>query len=187
MSLLTVFSERTSPRCLLTLFVIGLLLLGGGRAEAQMSPRIGGGLQMMGSTVLQSAGPGLHLRTSFPMNRDFSLAVGGTVTGFFKENAPAAYALSPEASLIVTMPNPSSRSLYFLGGGGAHIPVGDERYDADNVAGDENVVAGPTFHLGFGWVWQQTSTSLYVEVAPTLFFRLDRTEGTLPVRGGIIF
>lgn len=135
----------------------------------------------MGSTVVKSAGPGLHVRTSFPMNRDFSFALGTTLTGFFhRGRTQAVYAFSPEASLIVTLPDPSNSSPYFLGGLGGHVPIGEgDRY--------EGVVAGPTFHLGLGKVWAQNTTSLYLELAPTLFFRRERTAVLLPLRGGLIF
>lgn len=135
---------------------------------------------MMGSTVVESVGPGLHLRTSFAMNKDLSLAVGGTFTGFlFEGQGRAGYAFDPELTLIVTMPDPSNSSPYFLGGAGGHFPIGADRY--------EGVGTGPTFHLGLGKVWQQGATSLYIELAPTLFFRQERTSVLLPLRGGIIF
>ena len=135
---------------------------------------------MMGSTVVESVGTGVHFRTSFPMNRDLSLAVGTTLTGFlFQGQEEAVYAFDPEASLIVTLPDPSNSSPYFLGGAGLHVPIGAERY--------EGVGAGPTFHLGLGKVWQQGATSLYVEIAPTLFFRRERTAILFPLRGGLIF
>ncbi len=173
--------EHATLASLIALFVVGLLFLSTDRATAQMETRYGGGLQMMGSSVVKSAGPGVHLRTSFPMNLDFSLAVGATVTGFlFEGSAQSSYALDPEVSLIVTLPDPSNSSPYFLGGAGAHLPIG-----AKNRYGD--VVAGPTFHFGIGNVWQLTTTSLYVEFAPTLFFRRDQTAVLFPLRGGVIF
>jgi len=141
---------------------------------------------MMGSTVVESVGPGLHVRTSFPMNEDLSLALGTTLTGFlFEGQARTGYAVDPELTLIVTMPDPSNSSIYFLGGAGGHFPIGENRYK--NRDGDMDVTAGPTFHLGLGKVWQLGATSLYVELSPTLFFRRERTAVLLPLRGGIIF
>lgn len=176
-----VFSVATfCRRHAVTCIVAVLLLFGETPTQAQFDNRYGGGLQMMGSTVTQSAGPGLHLRTSFPMNRELSLAVGTALTGFvLRGEDESGYALDPEVSLVVTLPDPSSSSTYFLGGAGAHIPIGSNRY--------EDVVAGPTFHLGIGKVWQLGATSLYMELAPTLFFRRERTAVLMPLRGGIIF
>lgn len=150
-------------------------------AQIQTSSRIGGGIHFQGSTALGSAGPGVHLRASFPMNYELSFAVGTTFTGFvLKGSAESAYSLDTEASLIVTLPNPSRSSTYLLGGVGYHMPIGGgTRYDG--------VVGGPTFHGGIGKVWQLDQTSVYVELAPTMFFRRDRTDVLLPLRGGIIF
>jgi hypothetical protein len=36
-------------------------------------------------------------------------------------------------------------------------------------------------------VWQLESISLYVELAPTLFFRRERSDVMVPLRGGVIF
>lgn len=156
----------------------------GGDANAQN--RYGGGLQVTGSTAAQGIGPAFHFRTSFPVNRDFSVGVGGTFTGFVFEEK-TAYAFDTEASLIVTLPNPSRRSLYFLGGVGYHAPMG-AHYDAPSaVSGDVNVEQGPTFHTGLGSVWRLTSTSLYLEFSPTLFFRRERSDVLLPLRIGVIF
>jgi hypothetical protein len=173
----SLLAQRMGVWGALALLVACLLSLGD-RAVAQT--RYGGGLQMMGSTVVESVGPGVHFRTSFPMNQDLSLAVGTTVTSFlFEGQDRAGYAFDPELSLIVTMPSSSNSSPYFLGGGGAHVPIGADRY--------KDVTTGPTFHLGLGKVWQRGATSLYIELSPTLFFRRERTALLLPLRGGIIF
>lgn len=159
--------------------VIGFFLCGG-TAQAQMENRLGGGLQFMGNTALDGAGPGVHFRASFPMNYELSFAVGTTLTGFLlRGGAQSAYALDTEAMLVVTLPNSTPSSLYLLGGIGYHAPLGGNRY--------ENVAGGPTFPVGVGKVWKLGVTSLYVEMTPTLFFRLDRTDVLLPLRAGIIF
>ena len=159
---------------------------GGMSLDAHAQNRYGGGLQVTGSTAAQGIGPALHFRTSFPMNRDFSLGLGGTLTGFFFEEE-TAYALDTEASLIVTLPNPSRRSFYVLGGVGYHVPIGGH-YDVPSaVSGDATVGQGPTFHAGLGSVWQLTSTSLYLECSPTLFFRKERSDVLVPLRIGLIF
>lgn len=142
----------------------------------------------MGSTAAKGFGPAIHFRTSFPMNREFSLGLGGALTGFFFGGGKkGAYALDTEASLIVTLPNPSRRSLYVLGGAGYHVPMGDRYADPAAVSGDLEVGRGPTFHLGLGNVWKLQSVSLYVELAPTLFFRRERADALVPLRGGVIF
>lgn len=163
------------------LFLLALLLGGSRGARAQSPMQFGGGLQVMGSTVVESAGPGLHLRASFPMNYELSFALGTSVTGFVLQGGKrAAYAFDPEASFVLTLPNSSNSSAYVLGGGGYHIPIGGKnRYD--------DVVGGPTFHVGLGKVWVMQATSLYVELSPTLFFRRERTDILFPLRGGIIF
>lgn len=177
---------RKAVALVLCLVVSGAMLPGGMGVDAHAQNRYGGGLQATGSTAAQGVGPALHFRTSFPMNRDFSLGLGGTLTGFIfgGENA---YALDTEASLIVTLPNPSRRSFYVLGGVGYHVPMG-RRYDVPSaVSGDLGVGQGPTFHVGLGSVWQLGSTSLYLEVTPALFFRRERSDALLPLRIGVIF
>lgn len=178
--------SRKAAALLLGLVVFGAILPGSVWPDAHAQNRYGGGLQATGSTAAQGIGPALHFRTSFPMNRDFSLGLGGTLTGFIFEGENA-YALDTEASLIVTLPNPSRRSFYFLGGAGYHVPMGG-RYDAPSaVSGDLGVGQGPTFHAGLGSVWKLSATSLYLEVTPTLFFRRERSDVLLPLRIGVIF
>lgn len=173
-------------RCLGLVFCLVLGLAGGGDACSQT--RFGSGLQVVGSTAAKDIGPGLHLRTSIPINREFSLGLGGTFTGFLFEGAEqGAYALDVDASIIVTWPNPTPRSLYMLGGAGYHLPMGDRYEDPSAITGGLQAKSGPTFHGGLGQVWQLGTISLYVELAPTLFFRRERTDVLVPLRGGIIF
>jgi hypothetical protein len=162
------------------LLAIGLFLCGT-PSQTQMEKRVGGGLQFMGSTAVNGAGPGVHLRASFPMNYELSFAVGAAVNGFvLRGGGQSAYALDLEATLVVTLPNPTPSSLYLLGGIGYHAPVGGGDRYAD-------VAGGPTFPVGVGKVWKLGATSLYLEAVPTLFFRLDRTDVLFPLRAGIIF
>jgi len=173
-------------QCLGLVFCLFLGVAGTGDAYAQN--RFGGGLQLAGSTAAQDTGPGLHLRTSIPMNREFSLGLGGTFTGFlFGGNEQGAYAMDMNASIIVTWPNPTPSSLYMLGGAGYHLPMGDRYRDPSATTGGLEVKSGPTFHVGLGHVWQLESISLYVELAPTLFFRRERSDVMVPLRGGVIF
>jgi len=63
-----------------------------------------------------------------------------------------------------------------------------ERYkNPSATTGKLEVKSGPTFHIGLGHVWQLEAISLYVELAPTLFFRRERSDVVAPLRGGIIF
>lgn len=173
-------------QCLGLVLCLFLCSAGGGEACAQN--RFGGGLQLAGSTAAKDVGPGLHLRTSIPLNREFSLGLGSTFTGFlFSGNEQGAYAMDMDASIIVTWPNPTPRSLYMLGGAGYHLPMGDRYRDSSATTGSLAVEGGPTFHVGLGHVWQLEAISLYVELAPTLFFRRERSDVVVPLRGGIIF
>ena len=168
-------------------FILGLLLWGGGAATGDAQPRYGGGLQLMGSTVVQGVGPGLHVRGSVPINHEFSLGGGATVTWLAGGTEGGAYALDLEASLLLTLPNSTNSSPYFLGGIGYHRPIGNGYADTTAVSGTLDAVGGPTFHVGLGKVWRLQAVSVYVELTPTLFFRRERTDLLVPLRGGIIF
>ena len=162
----------------------GLLLLAltGGSAVAQIDPQFGVGVQMMGSTTLESAGPGLQVRTSIPLTYDLSVAFGGAFTGYpFAGGNRTVYAFDPEANFVITLIGPPETAPYLLSGGGYHLPIGsvEGRY--------EEVNSGPTFHFGIGKVWVSKSVSYFVEATPTLFFRRHRTDVLMPLRVGIIF
>ncbi|MFB6273681.1 MAG: hypothetical protein ABEL51_12380 [Salinibacter sp.] len=87
----------------------------------------------------------------------------------------------------MTLPNPTRSSLYLLGGVGYHMPFGSRYADPTAVSGKLEVKSGPTFRVGLGKVWQFRVLSLYVELVPSLFFRRDRSDLLLPLRGGLIF
>lgn len=147
-------------------------------SAAQSQPRFGVGLQLLGSTAGEgNFGPGFRFRVSAPINRDLSFAIGSSFTGFiFEGQDDASYAFDPQASLIVTLPERGTESLYFMGGAGAFVPFGET--DAD---------AGPTFHFGIGKVWLLRDTSLFFEFDPALVVGEEQTDVLLPVRLGVIF
>jgi len=159
-----------------------MLALVAGTAGAQVNSQFGVGVQMMGSTVLESAGPGLQVRTSIPLTYDLSVAFGTALTGYpFAGGNRTVYAFDPEANFVITLIGPPETAPYLLSGVGYHLPVGsvEGRY--------EDVNSGPTFHFGLGKVWVGKSVSYFVEGTPTLFFRRSRTDVLLPLRAGIIF
>lgn len=146
-------------------------------ARAQLSPQIGGGMQITGSTAVKSAGPGLFLRASQPITQEVSLAAGMAGTGYVLEGgSQATYTVDLEASAIVTLPTPSRSANYLMGGGGIHVPIGNDAFST-----------GPTAHLGIGRIWALGESTLFAEVVPTLWIRTTQASMTLPIRGGIIF
>jgi hypothetical protein len=153
------------------------LLAAGPAAHAQSSPRIGVGVQALGSTADENVGPGLRLRASAPINQDLSFAVGTGVTGFiFEGRDEASYSFDPQASLIVTLPVSGDQGLYFLGGAGAYLPVGETSADS-----------GPTFHFGVGKVWLLRESSLFLEFDPAILVGEQETDVLFPLRLGVIF
>ena len=163
-----------SFRTFLLLGIVGLLSL----APAQgQSLRYGTGLQVMGSTAVASVSPGFHFRTTLPITQDLSLGGGVGLAGFvFEGQVNASYALDPEISLVVTIPNPSRSATYLLGGGGYHVPFGNDP-----------PASGPSFHLGLGRIWALQGTTLFLEFTPALYVRESSAAGLFPLRGGVIF
>lgn len=157
-----------------------LLLLGTALpTQAQQQPKFGVGLQVMGTTVDNNVGPGLRFRSSIPITQDVSFGIGAGFTGYiFEGRDDAAYALDPQASLVVTLPGSGTERLYLLGGAGAYVPFGD-------VAKD--VTGGPTLHLGLGKVWLLNESSFFVEFDPALYVGEETSEVILPLRLGVIF
>lgn len=131
----------------------------------------------MGSTGVESVSPGFHFRTTLPVTQDLSLGGGLGIAAFVLEGqSRATYALDPEVSLIVTLPNPSKTATYLLGGAGYHLPFGSR-----------NLAHGPSFHLGIGKIWVLQDTTLFLEASPSLYVQKEGTGFLLPVRAGVIF
>ncbi|MBB4062771.1 hypothetical protein GGP80_002921 [Salinibacter ruber] len=147
-------------------------------ASAQgQSLRYGTGLQVMGGTAVASVSPGFHFRTTLPITQDLSLGGGIGLAGFvFEGQADAVYAVDPEVSLIVTIPTPSRSATYLLGGGGYHVPFGNDP-----------PASGPSFHLGLGRIWALQETTLFLEFTPALYVRDSSAGGLFPIRAGVIF
>lgn len=164
-------------RTLRTLFLLGILgLLLAAPAQGQ-SLRYGTGLQVMGSTAVASVSPGFHFRTTLPITQDLSVGGGLGLAGFvFEGQTNAVYTLDPEVSLIVTIPSPSRSATYLLGGGGYHVPFGNDPPSS-----------GPSFHLGLGRIWALQDTTIFLEFAPALYVRESSAAGLFPLRGGVIF
>ena len=146
-------------------------------ARAQTDPRFGVSLQMLGSTADDNLGTGIRVRASAPINRDLSLAFGSSITGFiFEGQDEANFAIDPQVSLIVNVPQAGDQGLYFFGGAGAYVPLGDSPAES-----------GPTFHVGGGKVWLLQESSLFLEFNPGLIIAEESTEVLLPIRLGVIF
>jgi len=146
-------------------------------AHAQTEPRYGASFQLVGSTADDNVGTGLRFRVSAPINRDVSFAVGSSITGFiFEGQDEADFAIDPQASLIVNVPQGGEEGLYFFGGAGAYVPLGDSPAES-----------GPMFHFGGGKVWLLQESSLFLEFNPGLIIAEESTEVLFPIRVGVIF
>lgn len=162
-----------------------LLCLFAAPASAQsggLNPRFGVGfdalLSAFGGNVLDDGfGLGVRGRASFPINADFSVAVGGGFAGFLLGGRDdATYLFNPQVSGILTLPRSPNWARYLIGGVGGYFPLGDS-----------NSEGGPALHLGLGWVRPLQETSLYVEIDPALIIGETRTALVLPARVGVIF
>lgn len=159
------------------LVLLGFALHPASEARAQLGPRYGVGVQLMGSTVDNNIGPGFRFRVSAPITQDVSLGFGSGFTGYiFEGRDDASYAVDPQASLIVTLPGSGEESLYVMGGGGAYLPFGET-----------GATSGPTFHLGLGKVWLLRQSSFFFELDPALYVGQEATSVIIPVRVGVIF
>ncbi len=165
---------------LVALFFLSLspaLAQGGG-----LNPRFGAGfdalLSVASGDVLDSGfGLGVRGRASFPINADFSLAVGAGFAGFLLGGRDdAAYLFNPQVSGVLTLPRSPQWARYLIGGFGGYFPLGDSSKDG-----------GPAIHLGLGWARPLNETSLYVELDPALVIGETRTALILPARVGVIF
>lgn len=162
-----------------------LLCLSAASASAQsggLNPRFGVGfdalLSVLGGDVLDDGfGLGVRGRASFPINADFSVAVGAGFAGFLLGGRDdAAYLFNPQVSGILTLPRSPNWARYLIGGFGGYVPLGDS--DSEG---------GPALHLGLGWVRPLQETSLYVEIDPALIIGETRAALVIPARIGVIF
>ena len=152
-------------------------------ASAQgLAPRFGVGfdalLSVASGDVLESGlGLGVRGRASFPVNADFSVALGAGFAGFILGGRDdASYLFNPQISGIVTIPRTEHWARYLIGGVGGYFPLG-----ASEAEG------GPALHLGLGWVRPLNETSLYVEIDPALVIGASRTALVAAARVGVIF
>lgn len=147
-----------------------------------LQPRFGAGfdalLSVASGDVLESGlGLGVRGRASFPVNADFSLAVGGGLAGFiFGGRDDASYLFNPQVSGIVTLPRSPNWARYLIGGFGGYFPLGNS--DAEG---------GPALHFGLGWARPLNESSLYVEFDPALIIGESRTALVVATRVGVIF
>ena len=151
-------------------------------AQTGLEPRFGVGFDGLlsiatGDVLEDGLGLGVRGRASFPVNADFSIAVGGGFAGFLLGGRDdATYLFNPQLSGILTLPSSPDGARYLIGGFGGYFPTGD-------AAGD----GGPSLHLGLGWVRPLRETSLYFEVDPSLVIGEERVALVIPGRVGVIF
>ena len=166
-------------RPLFALLALVLLLAPAADAQRYTSPpRFGVGFEtfvgLSGQDVLPD-GPSLGLRgrVALPVNRDVSVAAGlGFGSHLFEGADDARVVLSPQASVIVTLPSRGS-ARYVLGGLGGVLPLSGG--------------GGATVHLGYGLAIPLTDTSLFAEVNPQIVIGERETVPAIAVRGGVIF
>lgn len=152
-------------------------------ASAQsLAPRFGAGfdalLSVASGDVLDSGlGLGVRGRASFPINADFSVALGAGFAGFILGGRDdATYLFNPQVSGIVTIPRTEHWARYLIGGLGGYFPLGSSTAEG-----------GPALHFGLGWARPLNESSLYVEVNPSLVIGESRTALVAATRVGVIF
>ena len=147
-----------------------------------LNPRFGAGFDALlslasGNVLDDGFGLGVRGRASFPVNADFSVAVGAGFAGFLLGGRDDAnYLFNPQVSGIVTLPRSPQWARYLIGGFGGYFPLGDSQAEG-----------GPALHLGLGWVRPLNESSLYVEIDPALVIGETRTALIVPARVGVIF
>ena len=168
-----------------TVSLVLLACLFAAPASAQqggLNPRFGAGFDALlslasGDVLDDGFGLGIRGRASFPINADFSVAVGAGFAGFLLGGRDDAnYLFNPQVSGIVTLPRSPNWARYLIGGFGGYFPLGDSQAEG-----------GPALHLGLGWVRPLQETSLYVEIDPALVIGESRTALIVPARVGVIF
>lgn len=168
--------------------LLGLPLLGlspDAAAQRPIQPRFGAGFEALVAPpgqdlVEEGLGLGVRGRVALPVNRDLSFALSMGIVGFvFGGQDDASYLAHPQLSVILTLPG-SRSARYLMGGFGGFIPL----ENPDNFGVPDG---GPAIHLGAGWAFPLSETSLYVEIDPSLIIGASETTVVLPARVGIIF
>ncbi len=169
-------SRLFSLALLLCLFAAPALAQGG------LNPRFGVGFDALlsvasGEVLDDGFGLGVRGRASFPVNADFSFAVGAGFAGFLLGGRDdATYLFNPQVSGVLTLPRSPRWARYLIGGFGGYFPLGDSMKEG-----------GPSLHLGLGWAQPLNETSLYVEINPSIVIGETRTAIIIPARVGVIF
>lgn len=156
--------------------VLALLVFTTGIAQGQaLRGRVG--LQMKGSSPQESVAPGLHLDAQLPVGGGVALSAGGGFSAYLlKGRTKGTYTFHPEGALRITLPSRSKGATTIFGGGGYHLPFGENPEGAD-----------PTAHLGVGRIWALRESVLFVDLAPTLLIREETVSVVMPLRAGIVF
>lgn len=163
-------------------FLLAALLFAVPSFGQGLQPRFGAGfdalLTVASGDVLDSGlGLGIRGRASFPVNADFSVALGAGLAGFiFSGRDDATYLFNPQISGIVTLPRSPEWARYLIGGFGGYFPLGNSEAEG-----------GPALHLGLGWARPLNESSLYVELDPALVIGESRTALVAAARIGVIF
>ncbi len=169
------------PR-LLALALLSCLCAAPVSAQGGLNPRFGVGFDALlsvasGDVLDDGFGLGVRGRASFPVNADFSFAVGAGFAGFLLGGRDdATYLFNPQVSGVLTLPRSPRWARYLIGGFGGYFPLGDSSKDG-----------GPAIHLGLGWAQPLNETSLYVEVDPSIVIGETRTAVVVAARVGVIF
>lgn len=155
---------------------LALLLLTTGIVRGQaLRGRVS--LQMHGSSIQKTLGPGVQLDAQLPITGGLSIVGGGGFSAFLLNGRRSGtYTFDPQLTLKVTLPSRSKGATTIFGGGGYHVPFGTE------ARGN-----GPTAHLGVGRIWALRESTLFVELVPTLVIREEATSLLMPLRAGVVF
>jgi len=163
-------------------FVLVLVLSGTASAQryGNTPPRIGAGFELTSAFYSQDVIPdgpalGVRGRVALPINADVSLGASlGVGAHLFGGADDTRFVLSPQTSVIVTLPGGRDAVRYAFGGLGGFLPLSGGG-------------GGPTIHAGFGWAIPLTETSVFVEVNPSLIVGQEEAVPVLAVRTGVIF
>lgn len=166
--------------------VVLLALTPGAEAQRHLQPRFGVGFEALltppGQEIVpEGLGLGIRARVALPVNADLSIALDTGLAGFVLGGQDdASYVANPQLSIILTLPRRGRSARYLLGGFGGFIPLGDR--DAFGAPD-----GGPALHLGAGWAFPLSETSLYVELDPSLVIGESEATVVVPARIGVIF